>query len=127
VLRLLKLLKIGKLKIRQGRSISTAHGPVDFGELRTEYIGLMYQGLLDFSLHSTNEPMIFLNLGQEPILPLKTLEGMPDQRLKELLKKLGSEQSSSPVVSEDEVADSEEDEALEEDPIEEQPADSRFA
>jgi hypothetical protein len=121
VLRLLKLLKIGRLKIRQGRKISTAHGPVDFGELRTEYIGLMYQGLLDFSLHATDEPMIFLNLGQEPILPLKTLEGMPDQRLKELLKKLSAEKGSSLVVSEEEMEEDEEDASFDAEVMDEQP------
>lgn len=120
VLRLLELLKIGRLKIRQGRSTRTAHGPVDFGELRTEYIGLMYQGLLDFNLHAANEPMIFLNLGQEPILPLKTLEGMSDQHLKELLKKLSEEKSTGPVVSEEEQEEGEEDVSLEAEAIEEQ-------
>ena len=120
VLRLLELLKIGRLKIRQGRSTRTARGPVDFGELRTEYIGLMYQGLLDFNLHAASEPMIFLNLGQEPILPLKTLEGMSDQHLKELYKKLSAEKSAGPVVSEEEQEEGEEDALLEAGAIEEQ-------
>jgi hypothetical protein len=102
VLRLLELLKIGKLTIKQGRTARTVSGPVDFAELRTEYIGLMYQGLLDFNLHAANEPMVFLDLGQEPILPLATLEGMQDQSLKDLLKKLSAEKSSGPKVSEEE-------------------------
>ena len=45
-----------------------------FSELHTEYIGLMYQGLLDFNLHATDQPMIFLNLGQEPVLHKEPLE-----------------------------------------------------
>ena len=47
--------------------------------------------------------MIFLNLGQEPVLPLKMLEEMPDQHLKDLLKKLSTEKSAGPAVAEEEV------------------------
>jgi hypothetical protein len=97
VLCLLELLKNGKIKIRQARANRWVSGPVDFSELRTEYIGLMYQGLLDFNLHTADQPMIFLNLGQEPVLPLQMLEEMPDQHLKDLLKKLSSEKSSGPT------------------------------
>jgi len=105
VLRLLEMLKNGKVKIRQGHTSRWVNGPVDFSELRTEYIGLMYQGLLDFNLHTTDQPMIFLNLGQEPVLPLKMLEEMPDQHLKDLLKKLGTEKSTSPAVAEEESSE----------------------
>ena len=108
ILRLLELLKNGKLKIKQGRTSRWVSGPVDFSELRTEYIGLMYQGLLDFNLHATNQPMIFLNLGQEPVLPLKLLEEMPDARLKDLLKKLHSEKGTTSLAAEDEVGVEEE-------------------
>lgn len=102
VLHLLEMLKNGKVKIRQGRTSRWVNGPVDFSELRTEYIGLMYQGLLDFNLHATDQPMLFLNLGQEPVLPLTMLEEMPDQHLKDLLKKLSTEKSAGPAVAEEE-------------------------
>ena len=105
VLRLLEMLKNGKVKIRQGHTSRWVNGPVDFSELRTEYIGLMYQGLLDFNLHATDQPMIFLNLGQEPVLPLKRLEEMPDQHLKDLLKKLSTEKGADPAVAEEESAE----------------------
>ena len=105
VLHLLEMLKNGKVKIRQGRTSRWVNGPVDFSELRTEYIGLMYQGLLDFNLHTTDQPMIFLNLGQEPVLPLKMLEEMPDQHLKDLLKKLSTEKGADPAVTEGESAE----------------------
>src|SRR5260221_13433988 len=105
VLRLLELLKNGKIKIRQGRVNRWVSGVVDFSELRTEYIGLMYQGLLDFNLHAADQPMIFLNLGQEPVLPLKMLEEMPDQHLKDLLKKLSTEKSADPAVTEGKSAE----------------------
>jgi hypothetical protein len=117
VLRLLKLLKIGKVRIKGRRK--PMNGPVDFSELRTEYIGLMYQGLLDFSLHTADEPMIFLNLGQEPILPLKTLEGMSDKHLKELLKKLRVEKGESHLAVEDESEETAGEDMPEEEPEEE--------
>lgn len=121
VLDLLKKLKIGRLKIRQGRGSRWVSGPVDFSELRTEYIGLMYQGLLDFNLYQAQEPMIFLGLGQEPILPLNLLEGMKDASLKELLKKLSGEKTSTPTGSEGEGEDAgeEEEKAVEEPQAEE--------
>src|SRR5579884_3752576 len=105
VLRLLDLLKNGRLKIRRGNSSTWVRGPVDFSELRTEYIGLMYQGLLDFNLHKTDESMIFLNLGQEPVLPLNLLEKMDDQQLRDLLKKLRVEKSAGPVAAEGEESE----------------------
>jgi Eco57I restriction-modification methylase len=107
VLRLLAWLKNGRVKIRQGNHNSWANGPVDFSELRTEYIGLMYQGLLDFNLYRAARPMIFLNLGQEPVLPLELLEKMDDQHLKDLLKKLSVEKGRGPVGSEDEAGEGE--------------------
>lgn len=114
ILHLLTLLKNGRIKIRQGNHSRWVNAPVDFSDLRTEYIGLMYQGLLDYNLHSTNEPMIFLNLGQEPVLPLSLLEKMDDQHLKDLLKKLSIEKSRGPVASEDEAGADEEENAGEE-------------
>jgi hypothetical protein len=102
VLHLLEMLKNGKVKIRQGRASRWVNGPVDFSELRTEYIGLMYQGLLDFNLHATDQPMLFLNLGQEPVLPLTMLEEMPDQHLRDLLKKLSTEKGADTAGAEGE-------------------------
>jgi hypothetical protein len=122
VLRLLALLKNGKVKIRRGNHNSWVSGPVDFSELRTEYIGLMYQGLLDYNLYRAAAPMIFLNLGQEPVLPLELLEKMDDRHLKDLLKKLSSEKGRGPVSSEDEADTDENGEGSEqEDTVEEEP------
>lgn len=80
VLEVLTRLKIGKIKIRHGRTSSWVSGPVDFTDLRTEYIGIMYEGLLDYELKATDQTMVFLNIGQQPILPLEVLENMPDAR-----------------------------------------------
>src|SRR6476469_2431750 len=62
----------------------------------------MYQGLLDFHLHKTNQPMIFLNIGQEPVLPLNQLEEMSDAKLKDLLKKLSIEKGTNSVSTNEE-------------------------
>ena len=54
-------------------------GPVDYTDLRTEFIGLIYEGLLDYRLKRTDEqtgPQVFLNLGREPVLPLARLRDM---------------------------------------------------
>lgn len=111
VLRILELLKIGSIKIRRGRTSTMARGPVDFSQLRTEYIGILYEGLLDYELKSADKTMVFLNVGQQPILPLDLLESLSDRDLKDLLSKLGKEIASGPAASEesdstDEDADS---------------------
>jgi hypothetical protein len=109
VLQLLKLLKNGRVRVQQGHSSRWVSGPVDFSELRTEYIGLMYQGLLDFNLFAADEPMVFLNLGLQPVLPLPTLEAMSDRDLRDLLKKLRTEKAKGPTASEEDTSESEED------------------
>ena len=48
--RLLRLLKVGRIKVRAGRASRWVAGPVDFSDLRTEYIGIVYEGLLDYEL-----------------------------------------------------------------------------
>ena len=50
VFRLLRLLKVGKVKVRAGRGARWVAGPVDFSALRTEYVGIVYEGLLDYEL-----------------------------------------------------------------------------
>lgn len=103
VLDVLQKLKLGPVRIRQGRSWRTMRGPVDFSDLRTEYIGIMYQGLLDYELRRVGqEPVVFLGIGQEPVLPLPVLEGLSDPALKDLLQKLAKEQSGRSVGGEEE-------------------------
>ena len=63
----------------RGRAKTFVEGPVDYTDLRTEFIGLIYEGLLDYRLKRTDEkigPQVFLNLGREPVLPLRRLEDM---------------------------------------------------
>ena len=94
VYELLEKIKVGKLKVKQGNKNVWVKGPVDFSDLRTEYIGIMYEGLLDYSLKRANEPLIVVNIGSQPILPLSHLEGMSDKEIKDLLKNLKKDSKS---------------------------------
>ncbi len=112
-----KLLR-GPLPIIKGRSKTFVEGPVDYTDLRTEFIGLIYEGLLDYRLKRTDEefgPQVFLNLGREPVLPLKRLEDMlaNDKRgLKDLLATLKKEKVTA-SASEEEVEEEEAEEDAE--------------
>lgn len=102
-------LTTGKVKVKHGRSSTWVKGPVDFSELRTEYIGMMYEGLLDYELKSSDQVMVFLKLGMEPVLPLDLLESLDDKGLKNLVDKLIKEEKNQKKTG------SEEDETGEED------------
>ena len=115
IFRVLEKLKVGAIKVKRGRSTTWMRGPVDFRDLRTEYIGIMYEGLLDFELKSEDRTMVILNIGQEPVMPLETLQNMPEKNLKDLLDKLAKEKASGPAAGGEEAAEEEpEDEAAEE-------------
>ena len=116
VFRVLEKLKVGAIKVKRGRSTTWVRGPVDFRDLRTEYIGIMYEGLLDYELKSEDRTMVILNIGQEPVMPLDTLQNMPEKNLKDLLDKLAKEKASGPAAGGEETAEEEpEEEAAEED------------
>ncbi|MBU1951058.1 MAG: hypothetical protein KJ927_20270 [Candidatus Eisenbacteria bacterium] len=128
-----------RVKIRQGRSSTLITAPVDFTDLSSEYIGILYEGLLDFELKTAppNDPVIFLAIGDQPALPLSRLEQMEDKDLKDLLEKMKDKSSADgesedeeaeeaadeeeTPESEDEVADEETEEELIEDIEEEEP------
>src|SRR5690606_22528986 len=61
-----------RVKIRQGRANTWVPAPVDFSDLSSEYIGILYEGLLDFELKTapSGDPIIFLAVGNQPALPL---------------------------------------------------------
>lgn len=100
VLEILTRLKIGQVKVRRGRTSTWVAAPVDFADLRTEYIGIMYEGLLDYELKMTGEVMIFLNVGQQPVLPLSILENMPPKNLKDLLDTLSKDKAEASAPEE---------------------------
>ena len=87
VLRVLRLLKVGKVRVRRGRGAAWVAGSVDFSDLRTEYIGIVYEGLIDYELRRApaDDPIVFLGVGRQPALPLSRLPLGGDE-LKKLLK-----------------------------------------
>jgi hypothetical protein len=113
VYRILELLCRSKVKVRQGRRSTWVEAPVDFSDLSSEYIGILYEGLLDFELRRAEpgDPMIFLNLGDQPALPLTRLEGMDDKALASLVEKL-KEKGKPSAGGEDEAEDEEDAEAI---------------
>jgi hypothetical protein len=67
----LKLLSHSKVRMRQGNRSVWVETPVDFADLSSEYIGIIYEGLLDFELRyvAGEDPVVFLTPGDEPALP----------------------------------------------------------
>lgn len=106
---ILKYLTTAQIRIRQGRSSEPVLAPVDFSQLDTEYIGILYEGLLDYELRRVEEaiPILFLGLGDQPALPLTRLEEMDDKALSSLVEKMGK--PSKAAASEEGDGDAEED------------------
>lgn len=120
VQQILDLLTRTKVKIRQGRANMLVPAPVDFSTLDSEYIGILYEGLLDFELRCAveNEPIVFLAVGNQPALPLTTLLAMDDRAIKNLLEKM--KDTSSGDEEEAEGDDAEEEETAEAEESEDQ-------
>ncbi|OWJ90364.1 hypothetical protein B6S59_28060 [Pseudomonas sp. A46] len=108
--KLLRLLTRTKMKVRQGRSSRWVDAPVDFSTLSSEYIGILYEGLLDFELKQAaeNDPVIFLAVGNQPALTLSQLEAMEDKDIKQLFEALKKKDKAG-----DDSGDEGEDEAEE--------------
>ncbi|XXY45579.1 hypothetical protein WME91_36810 [Sorangium sp. So ce269] len=86
----LELLCKSRVRVRQGRASKWVEAPVDFSDLSSEYLGILYEGLLDFELRRApaEDAMVFLNLGAQPALPLQRLDRMKNEELGQLLDKL---------------------------------------
>ena len=93
---MLELLTRTEIRIRQGNKTMRTSMPVDFSDLSSEYIGILYEGLLDFELRTAAEddPIVFLAVGNEPALPLTRLEAMSDSVIKKLFESLKDTSSS---------------------------------
>jgi hypothetical protein len=118
VLEILTLLTRTQSVIRQGRGSITVNVPVDFSDLSSEYIGILYEGLLDYELRCVSADegaVVFLALGNEPALPLSRLEPLDDDDLKELINAFKKSNKSSASEAGEEESDEEED-TSEEDP-----------
>jgi hypothetical protein len=105
VRQILDLLTRTRIRIRQGRSATWVTAPVDFSSLESEYIGILYEGLLDFELRraAEDEPIVFLAIGNQPALPLTTLEAMDDRAIKNLLERF--QDTSSTDDDQDDASD----------------------
>jgi hypothetical protein len=117
ILEVLSLLKIGKIRTGTGRKSSMVSGPVDFSDLRTEYIGMIYEGLLDYQLRKVRpdeRAIIILNLGIQPALPFSLLDEMDDRQLKDLIQKLSKEKAEKKIESEDSAKEDDSDESQQE-------------
>ncbi len=102
---MLQLLTRTTVRIRQGRGNAYVQVPVDFSDLSSEYIGILYEGLLDYELKIAlpEDPVVFLSVGDQPALPLSRLEAMDDQAIKALfedLKKTSDDDSADEDASE---------------------------
>jgi hypothetical protein len=97
---LLTLLSRTYTKLRQRRGARPFSVPVNFSAMDTEYIGILYEGLLDFNLRRVgDDPIVILRIGDYPVLPWSRLSRMDDAELEALLAKL--KQTSKPQISED--------------------------
>ena len=95
---MLRLLTRTTVRIRQGRAGTRVPVPVDFSDLSSEYIGVLYEGLLDYELKAAPEddPVVFLSVGDQAALPLGRLEAMDDPALKSLFESLKKDRAAAP-------------------------------
>ena len=119
VYRMLVLLTRTTERVREGNVTRVVAAPVDFTELTSEYIGILYEGLLDYELHRVgSEPIVFLGLGDQPALPLDRLEAMTDKQLASLVEKAKVKRAET---SEDNSGDGEDADADADDEADEEP------
>jgi hypothetical protein len=119
VFKVLELITTTWARVRQGKSARFVATPVNFADLSSEYIGMLYEGLLGYELRKApeGEAVIILNLGDQPALPLSRLEQMNDDALQNLVEKF-KKKTAAIVASEDEAEEDEETEDAETDDVE---------
>lgn len=136
--RLLEKVSRTRVRIRQGKQSTWVTVPVDFSDLSSEYIGILYEGLLDFELRTApaGDPVIFLAVGNQPALPLSRLEGMDDKALASLLEKMkdtsskdkgDAEEEEDEEAEDDQAEDADEEDEEENDAGDDTPADDDIA
>ena len=102
---MLRLLTRTTIRIRQGRSSARVVAPVDFSDLSSEYIGILYEGLLDYELKTApaGDPVIFLAVGDQPALPLSRLEAMDEGAVRTLFERLKEKSGATEDLPEKET------------------------
>ena len=111
VLEMLVMLAETRVRIRQQRQFISVPMPIDFSSLGNEYIGILFESLLNFELKRADEdnPVIFVNVGDQPALPLDKLEQMSDKELSDMFKALkAASRKAEAEDSEDKETDDEE-------------------
>jgi hypothetical protein len=116
VYRMLTLLTRTTERVREGATFRTVAAPVDFTELTSEYIGILYEGLLDYELHRAGkEPVVFLSVGEQPALSLDRLKEMNDKQLQALVEKAKLKGGAGDEEDGEELDEDGVDESLEDD------------
>jgi hypothetical protein len=115
---ILELLTRAWERVPQGRTTRVVLSPIDFSDISTEYIGILYEGLLDFQLRRAEAPILFLNIGDQPALPFSELDRMEPDALAKLFEKFKVVEKSSSDGEEDDSDDADEDEAVEAEEVE---------
>ena len=110
---ILELLTRAWERVPQGRTTRVVLSPIDFSDISTEYIGILYEGLLDFQLRRAEAPILFLNIGDQPALPFSELDRMEPEALAKLFEKFKVVDKKSGDGEEDDSDDADEDEAVE--------------
>ena len=91
VLEVLRKLRRSKMKANINGKSTWVATTVDYSTMDTEFIGMVYEGLLDYELrrvHEDDGAMVTLRIGQQPMLPLSLLENQDDNQLSNLIKEL---------------------------------------
>ncbi len=103
------------MTVRQGASSRRVAVPVDFYGLGTEYIGILYEGLLDYELRRRDDDVtVFLKIGECPALPLQSLRQLSGDRLAgfferfQLVAKKSAEEGENEGAEDEEATESEE-------------------
>ncbi|MBM4346358.1 MAG: hypothetical protein FJ100_23530, partial [Deltaproteobacteria bacterium] len=104
---ILELLTLTWARVREGSAWRRVRAPVDFSDLSSEYIGILYEGLLDFELKRADELTLFLGVGNQPALPFSRLDAMTEAQLKDLFGKL--KKAAKAKADEGEADETEED------------------
>ena len=113
-----QILQLLTRSVESIRGVGRVVRPVDFSDLGSEYIGILYEGLLDYELRTASDEdgaVLFLNLGDQPALPLSRLEEMDDKSIKNLIEKFKSSSGKKLDAGDDEPAEEEDDEPEEKD------------
>ena len=115
---ILELLTRAWERVPQGRTTRVVLSPIDFSDISTEYIGILYEGLLDFQLRRAEAPILFLNIGDQPALPFSELDRMEPDALAKLFEKFKVVEKSTSDDEEDGSDDAVEDEVVEAEEVE---------